>query len=286
MAGRYVQALLQTGLPELLPAVLHLLESQVRRLLRSQILTSVISQELNAACLQVCPRCCLRLVNSRSAYDAAAPTKFELASAISQSMAGVPGRTPAALPEPHPAAAAAAAQLQKQALPFPSPAAASSVQPQEHPRSSSGNAGMPHAAGASHDDHSIPAAVPAEHYSAQSAAIMHEQSLANGSASKAQEGVGRATSTVHQHHHQADDAANRQERAAAANDMQQQAQADADAGTSPCSICLGVLQSVDGQIGSAASNTLLKKFSKDDNSAGTWTPLQQCTVDAVAQAIR
>ncbi len=54
----------------------------------------------------------------------------------------------------------------------------------------------------------------------------------------------------------------------------------------PCSICLGVMQSFDGQLGLAASNTLLKKFSKDDNSAGVWTPLPRCTLDAVADAFR
>ncbi|KAK9862754.1 hypothetical protein WJX84_007512 [Apatococcus fuscideae] len=52
------------------------------------------------------------------------------------------------------------------------------------------------------------------------------------------------------------------------------------------SICLGVMQSVEGHVGTAASNTLLKKFSKDDNSPGIWTSLGQCTVDAIAQAIR
>lgn len=167
----------------------------------------------------------------------------------------------AILPVASPSAPSAAAQPQQQALKSTASVQIGLTQAQDGPALGSAPAGLSDAAT---PKQSQPSSSPA-----------------------AQIGLAQFTASLNQHSTPANDPnIMNGEQAAAASNMQQHTEPDANDINAPCSICLGVLQSVDGQIGSAASNTLLKKFSKDDNSAGTWNPLSQCTVDAVAQAIR
>ena len=235
-------------------------------------------------CVQVCPRCCLRLVNSRSAYDVPAPSRQVLWAAISQCLTPA-GNAPSKQPQ---TALAASAAVQSQ---LAGPIAVTGLHLVQQRQERNELPAQPHldaAKGSPSDDAANHVAVNNENVTALPAdSSPHSQEGGSGNQLPAhQASISQQHTTAHDPEKPSASQPSDPPNAAESTSTDKPLQDDGASEVQPCSICLGVMQSVEGQVGAAASNTLLKKFSKDDNSAGTWTPLQQCTVESVAEAFR
>ena len=252
MAGKYLQVLSQSKLPGLLPAVLCLLDAQVSQFSAAgSSFVCPADRRSGIYSLQVCPRCCLRLAGVRIGYNIAAPSGRELHRAVSQSTAaGANVAEPSVSVDDFQTATAQPSRLASQIS----------------------NAAEAHSQGLPVQDADLPLHSSTANLEQQNSAAMSHAHTTDPSANllhHAIEASGANAAPSDQMSHD-----------------QQLSQQPADASLHPCSICLGVMQSVEGQMGLAASNTLLKKFARADNSPGTWTSLSTCSVAAVAEAVR